>query len=50
MARITDVSRVDHSSIEVELRRSSGGPNQPSKDLADICSINTITNDFDRFR
>ena len=45
MARITDVSRVDHSSIEIQLKHSSGGPNQQSKNLGDICSINGIVND-----
>ena len=45
MARITDVSRVDHSSIEIQLKHSSGGPNQQSKNLGDICYINGIVND-----
>ena len=46
MARITDVSRVDHSSIEIQLKHSLGGPNQQSKNLGDICSINGIVNDY----
>ena len=46
MARIVDIARVDRSSVEIQMKRSSGGPNQQSKHLTDICTMNTIINDI----
>ena len=42
MARIVDIARVDHSSGEIQMKRSSEDPNQQSKNLKDIFPMNTI--------
>ena len=46
MARIVDIARIDHSSAEIQMKRSSGGLNQPSKNLTDIYPMNTIINEI----